>query len=300
MSRFAPICLFTYNRLSETISTIEALRKNYLAKESDLIIFSDGPKNILSERKINDVREYINKVEGFKSVKIFESKINKGLANSIIEGVSNVVGQYGKIIVLEDDLVTSPNFLDFMNQALQYYENDSEIISVSGYTLNLPSLPRNRDFYYGYRASSWGWGIWKDRWEQIDWEMSNYEVFLKDKKLVKNFLRGGSDMLRMLKNQREGRIDSWAIRLCFHQSLLNLKTVFPSRSKIESIGYSKEATHTVGAKRFLTILDKSNQRDFQFSHFQEVDENLVNEFKQKFSILNRLKDKINNLLTNAF
>lgn len=117
---FAPILLFTYNRLSETKQTVEALQKNYLASQSKLFIFSDGAKNFRDVQKVKDVREYIGSIDGFKSVKVFESTENKGLANSIIIGVTKIITEYGRVIILEDDLISTPNFLNFMNEALSF------------------------------------------------------------------------------------------------------------------------------------------------------------------------------------
>ncbi|MGS0525317.1 hypothetical protein ACU8V7_09110 [Zobellia nedashkovskayae] len=134
---FAPICLFTYNRLSETRQTVEALQKNYLAKDSNLFIFSDGPKNESSSHKVNAVREYLKSIDGFKSITIYESIENKGLANSIISGVTQVIEKYGKVIVVEDDLVLSENFLSFMNKSLTYYKTIPKVFSISGFCLKI-------------------------------------------------------------------------------------------------------------------------------------------------------------------
>ena len=124
-------------------------------------------------------------------MKIYESPYNKGLACSIIDGVTKIVNDYEKIIVLEDDLITTPNFLNFMNQALHFYITDATIFSISGYTLNLPSLPSySKDFYLGYRGSSWGWGTWKDRWDEVDWEIKDYDKFKIDPLAQLRFMRG--------------------------------------------------------------------------------------------------------------
>ncbi len=289
VEKLAPICLFTYNRLNETKQTVQALKKNFLASKSELFIFSDGPKNHHTDGKVKLVRDYIKTIDGFKTITIFESKTNKGLANSIINGVTKVVNEYKKVIVLEDDLLTTPNFLDFMNQSLNFYQKNKKIISISGYTINLPSLKNSsKDFYFGYRASSWGWGVWKDRWISIDWDLNDYHDFIKDKKAVRDFKKGGSDMPRMLRKHIEGEIDSWAIRFCYHQFKNNMVTLFPTISKLKSIGYSKEATHTTGTKRFITPIDKSLKKEFYFENFNMLDQQLVKEFAYFFSIKNRI------------
>ena len=287
----APICLFTYNRLNETQQTVFALQKNFLAHESELFIFSDGPKNEESVYKVNQVRSFIKNITGFKSVTIFESKRNKGLANSIIQGVTKIIEKYSKVIVLEDDLITSPNFLDFMNQALDFYHNNSNIFSISGYTMNLPTLKGySKDFYLGYRASSWGWATWNNRWVNVDWGLKDYKEFLNNSEQIIAFRRGGSDMPQMLKSQMNGKIDSWAIRWCYNQFKKDQLTVFASSSKIQSIGFGENATHTKKTKRFDTEIDKSEKINFNFNSKIELNKNLIREFRNKFSFINRLKD----------
>lgn len=288
----SPICLFTYNRLSETQQTVAALQQNFLAKESELFIFSDGAKNEEGIVKVNEVRTFIKSISGFKSVTVFESKENKGLASSIIDGVSTIIEKYGKVIVLEDDLITGPNFLDFMNQALGFYENNAKIFSISGYSMDLHSLNKYpKDYYLGVRASSWGWATWKNCWDMVDWEMKDYGAFIKDKSKRKAFRGGGSDMSYMLKKQMNGKIDSWAIRWCFNQFKKNQLTVFPSKSKVMSIGFGNEATHTKKTKRFDTKIDNSQKIKFHFDEDINVDTILLKEFRQKFSIINRIKDR---------
>lgn len=290
----APICLFTYNRLSETTQTIEALKKNYLASQSELFIFSDGPKDEKVKSNVECVRKYLHSVNGFKSVTIFASVENKGLANSIISGVTEIIEKYGKVIVLEDDLISSPNFLNFMNQGLDFYEPNNRIFSVSGYTLDLPSLQNYKsDYYLGYRASSWGWGTWKNRWEKVSWEIQDFDRFIWNPVKHVQFLRGGSDMSLMLWRQMKGKIDSWAIRWCYHQFKHDLLTIFPAKSKIISIGFGDSATHTKKTNRFKTLIDTGVQESFLFDRNPVVNKVLSKEFRKKFSIINRFKDKLN-------
>ena len=174
----SPICLFTYNRLDETRQTVEALKRNFLAPLSCLYIFSDGPKDETITQKVNEVRQYIKTIGGFKAIKIFESPVNRGLAKSIIDGVTQIIEKYGRVIVLEDDLITSPNFLDFMNYALEFYQNKERVLSISGYSFSI-NYPNDYkyDVAIGFRASSWGWATWKDRWNKIDWRVNDYSSF---------------------------------------------------------------------------------------------------------------------------
>lgn len=293
MKDLAPICLFIYNRIDTTIKTVEALQKNFLADKSDLFIFSDGAKNNDAITEVDKVRSYAKTISGFKTVTIFECSTNKGLANSIISGVSKVINQYNKIIVLEDDLVTSPNFLNFMNHALNYYEQHQQVFSISGYTLQMPYLNNYRkDFYVGFRASSWGWGTWKNRWDKTDWTAKDWRKVLLNPIKHYQLMRVSSDLPLMLWRQMTNRIDSWAIRWCFHQFNNKLITIFASQSKVYSIGFGQTATHTKSAKRFETKLDISHKVDFNFDEDLTYNPKLIKAFRNKFSLLNRLKEKL--------
>lgn len=294
----APVCLFVYNRLEETKRTLAALQKNYLAKESQLYIYSDGPKNEKAKLQVQKVREYLKTIKGFQTIKIIESKINKGLANLIISGVSEVLDRHGNIIVLEDDLLTSQNFLDFMNQALKFYKTEKNVFSISGFSLDLKSLKNyKKDFYWGYRASSWGWATWKDRWRNLDWEIKDYDEFISNKNMQFEFKRNrGSDMVSMLKAQMEDRIDSWAIRWCYNQFKMSSFTLFPAISKIYNIGVGEKGTHTRQKGRFGHILDDGLKREFDFEKEIRVNESIVSEVTKSHSIQARIYWKLRSFL----
>lgn len=180
-----------------------------------------------------------------------------------------------------------------MNQSLDFYIESKEVISISGYTLHLPSLTDyTLDYYIGHRASSWGWGTWKNKWQDIDWEVSDYSDFKKDRKLRYCFFKIGSDMPAMLRRQMEGKIDSWAIRWCYHQFKNGLLTVYAAKSKVKHIGITEDATHAVGATRFNTPLDNTNKINFELHKDLVENKKIIREFKSKFSISTRIIDKI--------
>lgn len=289
----APILLFTYKRLETLKRTVAALQQNELSTESELFIFSDGAKKIEDEPAVNEVREFIKTISGFKSIKISEAEKNKGLANSIIDGVTKIINQYGKVIVLEDDLLTSPNFLLYMNQALNFYEKNPKVFSIAGYSYNVPMLRKSwqKDYYATYRSSSWGWGSWKDRWNSVDWDMKNYKDFINEPAEIKRFYLLGRDANRLLKKQMEGKIDSWAIRMCFSQFKQHKFTIFPKVSKIQNIGFMPGATHTVKGKRFLTILDDGEQKNFSFDEDVIINDKLLRHIDSLRSILRRIIDR---------
>jgi len=290
----APIILFTYNRLSETSRTILALQKNIGALEADLIIFSDAAKQESGKDSVQKVRNYLRNVSGFKSVKIIERPKNLGLAKSIITGVSEVIEIHGRAIVLEDDLITSTNFISYMNSALDFYESNDKIWSISGYTPPI-KYPSEYDFDSAFciRGSSWGWATWADRWKSIDWSISDYGEFSKDRSARINFNRGGSDMCKMLKDQMSEKINSWAIRFCYSQFRQGKYDVIPKISKIKNIGFDVDATHTKGMnRRFTTNLDESNTTIFQFPTIPSINPSILKQFQKYFSVRTRLTHKV--------
>jgi len=292
--KLAPICLFTYNRFEETKLTIEHLQKNHLAEESELYIFSDGAKKNSAVKSVDAVRQYLKTVNGFRQVKVIESEVNKGLAKSIITGVSQIINDYGCVIVLEDDLITAPNFLTYMNQALDFYQDKQKVWSVSGF-----SFPINyEDDYkfdnsFGVRASSWGWATWENRWDLVNWDVPDYADFVNNKVEKKAFNRGGSDMCKMLNDQMTGKINSWAIRFCYAQFKQNKLDVYPVKSKVQNIGFSKNASNTQGMDtRFTTRLDDTNKKSFDFSENIIVDKKLLKQFVKPYSLFMRAKYKV--------
>lgn len=294
----APILLFCYKRLEVLKTTILELQKNFLAQESDLYIFSDGPKNLNDQVAINRVRVYLKTIQGFKKIKIFESYTNKGLANSIIDGVTQMFEIFDKVIVLEDDLLTSKNFLSYMNQCLNHYEQHKEVFSISGYSF--PIKKQNIDVYFTKRSSSWGWATWKDRWDIIDWNVSDYNNFKKSIKLQKSFNQMGSDLSSMLKKQMEGHMDSWAIRWCYHQFKEDLFTVYPIISKVVNNGFSDGATHTFDTiNKYNTVLDQSGNVNFEFPK-PHLEKEIIKIFTSKFSLLTRISYRSINILAKLF
>jgi hypothetical protein len=228
---------------------------------------------------------------------VHESSTNKGLATSIIQGVSSVLKIYPSAIVLEDDLITSTNFLEYMNQALNYYQDNPQILSISGFSPIINGLD-NDEVYYTQRASSWGWACWEDRWDKIDWQMDSYKDFKTDRQAQSRFNKMGSDMSLMMKRQMQGKIDSWAIRFCFHQFQNNLFSVYPSLSKVQNIGFAEEnATNTVQKyNRFQSEFDPTNNLMFNFNSEVELRQELIQQFIFDNSIKMRLLNKVLNFI----
>ncbi|AIZ40717.1 glycosyltransferase family protein [Cellulophaga baltica] len=294
MIKPAPILLFTYKRLDALKNTIAALKKNDLASESDLFIFSDGPKQLKDKDIIDQIRTFLKTVDGFKSVTISASPTNKGLANSIIGGVTTVMEKSETVIVLEDDLLTTPNFLTYMNKALSEYTAEKKIFSISGYSFDLRSKDQNPNTTYLLnRGWSWGWATWRDRWENVDWEVASYKEFSENKIERKEFAKGGSDLNAMLDKQMSGKLDSWAIRWFYHQFKTGGLTLYPLGSKIYNDGFDEFATHTNGSeKRYLPYLDKEHQMNFDFPKEIAISKEYQKKFQSKMGIIARIKSKI--------
>ena len=257
MKKLAPIALFVYNRLEHLQQTILSLQKNNLAKETTLYIFSDAGKNSKDDKKVEEVRKYLKTIRGFKSVIIIERLENFGLAKSIIEGVSELINKYGKIIVLEDDLYVSGDFIKYMNEALDFYQDNKDIFSISGYCapIKIP-VDYRYDVFLFERINSWGWASWKNRWETVDWEMKYFEEFIKNPEQRKLFKRGGKDLCIMLLKQYQRKINSWAIRFnyaCFEQKKLN---VYPVGTKVINLGADGSGTNIKSTKKYKAILNE--------------------------------------------
>jgi len=292
--KYAPIILFVYKRLNTLKKTIHSLQNNFLAIESDLYIFSEGPRDIMEHFAIEEIRIYLKSIKGFKSVTIIESEENKGLATSVIQGVNQIFSSYKEVVVLEDDCITSSNFLNFMNICLNKYSTNKKVFSVSGYSLDLKK-PKNYDLdaYFLNRGWSWGWATWKDRWDKVDWQISDYLEFKKDHELRQSFAKGGSNLNAMLDNQMTKKIDSWAIRWWYNQFKFKGLTAYPILTKVKNIGFDNEATHTLGySKRYISEIDNSNQTDFNLPEKVAINLFCQSQFLKKTNILARIIYKI--------
>lgn len=261
----APIVVFAFNRPDSLKAIMDSLLQNTEAKESELFIFVDGARSTKAgeEEKVEAVREYVRNISGFKNLTWQLSDSNKGLGPSIIAGVSSIINQYGRAIVLEDDLILSTNFLSFMNQALDLYEKRSEVFSICGYS-NEVSVPQSYkdDAYFCTRSSSWGWATWADRWNSVDWELKDWDEYAKKKNQFNRW--GGSDCFNMLNNWRLGRNKSWAIRFCFNQFLQDKVSLFPIISKVNNNGFDGEGTNCKKWSRFKFIFDNEGSKSFRF------------------------------------
>ncbi|MGZ5133820.1 MAG: sugar transferase [Flavitalea sp.] len=239
----APILLFTYNRLSHTKNTIKALQRNPLSKESHLYIFSDAPRTEKDEEKVREVRMELKKIRGFQETTIVERDSNFGLGNNIIEGVTQIVNKYGKVIVMEDDLVSSPFFLEYMNKALSMYENNEQVISIHGYVY--PTKNPLPETFFLRNADCLGWGTWKRGWDYFerDGNLLLKQLIESQEEYLFNY-NDTYPYTAMLQDFVEGRNNSWAIRWYASAFLKNKYTLYPGRSLIFHSGGDGTGTNT--------------------------------------------------------
>jgi len=247
-SKFSPIVLFVYNRLETLEKLIFSLKSNPECRDSDLIIFSDGPKNknLTDIAAVDEVRNYIKNIDGFNSVEIFKNNKNLGLANSIIQGLSEVSNHFESFIVLEDDLLVSPHFLKYMNTSLKKYSNEQIVWCINGFGLN-PKLFNyhkkiNSDFYWTLRPSSHGWGTWSNRWKDAIWNENELTSLIKQNKNKKAILKAGADIFSMFQNQTENKIDSWGVKWVIN-SCINYKFSLSPIYSYTSHQFSTKSTH---------------------------------------------------------
>lgn len=252
MSRPAPIALFAYNRPHHTRMCVESLLRNPQAAQSDLFVFSDGWKGPDDKPQVLKVREYAGHISGFKSVTVSESPANRGLARSVIAGVTEVVNRFGRIIVVEDDLLFSPHFLEFMNRALDIFENDENVGNVHGHLFRMHGLP---DTFLISHADSWGWATWKRAWQLFEPSGAKLLDALRSRNLLRTFdFDGAYPFSEMLKKQIAGKNNSWAIRWKASLLINGKLSVNAGKSLVANNGFDETGTNCGGGELLPTDL----------------------------------------------
>ncbi|QKJ31325.1 sugar transferase [Mucilaginibacter mali] len=243
MQHLAPIALFVYNRPDHTRRTLSYLQKNLLADESRLFIFSDAAKTSADQAKVDEVRQLVKDVDGFKSVKITERKQNMGLANSIIDGVTGLVNEYGRVIVFEDDLLSSPYTLQYFNEGLTRYENEEKVMHIGAYMYALKDKALPQTFMFR-AATSWGWATWARAWKNFE---PDIDVLMQqfDKEKISRFsIQHTMNFWKQMLGFKAGKNNSWAIRWYASVFLKGGLTLNPSHSLVHNIGNDGSGTHS--------------------------------------------------------
>ncbi|HTF29275.1 MAG TPA: glycosyltransferase family 2 protein [Flavitalea sp.] len=295
----APILLFTYNRLKHTTNTIEALTKNKLAHNSELIIFSDAAKTDADEEKVNNVRQYLKTVSGFKQVSVIERDRNFGLGNNIIAGVSHVMNTAGKAIVLEDDLIVSPYFLEFMNDGLEMYEKNTDVISIHGYTYPVKTDLPETFFIKG--ADCLGWATWTRGWKLFEKDGTVLLNELINRNKTKEFdFNGAFPFTQMLRDQIIGKNNSWAVRWYASAFLKNMLTLYPAKSLVYHAGGDGSGTNTgfnsmldveLSMKKIQVLPQPVVQNEQAYSEFEKF-----HRYTSSPGIIYRIKRKLQTII----
>lgn len=296
----APIVLFVYSRHDHTAKTIEALAANYLASESDLIIYADASKSDKEKGRVDKVRSYIRTITGFKSLSIRERVDNYGLSKSILEGVTEVVNQHGKLIVLEDDLVTSKYFLKYMNDALDKFEREDKVISINGYMFPVEETLPN--LFFWKCADCWGWATWKRGWDLFETNGQSLLERIKEKDEAKLFdFNNSYPYIRMLEDQIAGRNNSWAI-LWYASAFVNDKLgLYPGKSLTYNVGNDNSGTHSISTRVFDVELEEIEVKVnewipvFEDNHYAR--DAAARYFRKTYSKFRYLRDVIDKYFT---
>lgn len=273
LKELAPIALFVYNRQDHAHRTIEALKMNTLAKESELYIFSDAPKDQEAIESVAKVREYLKSVSGFKSVTINERKENFGIEKSIITGVTELINKYGKIIVLEDDLVSSPDFLSYMNEALELYKDEEKVYSITGYSFTTNSLGvRANNTYFLNLSSAWSWATWKNRWSIFENTSSEDANILKINKDVRSKFNidDSYNYAGMLEEQLSKGATTWDIDWYWSTFKKGGLTLYPQKALVNNIGFDGSGVHCGNNQEFDITLDTT----YKYKLTDKVEEDL--------------------------
>ncbi|URM37354.1 glycosyltransferase family A protein [Flavobacterium anhuiense] len=266
----APIVIYTYNRIEHLKKTVDSLRSNYLATDSVLIIVSDGCGRTGDEQSIIDIRSYINSIIGFKEVIGEFRETNFGAIGSVLEAEKRLVNKYGRIISMEDDNVCSKNFLDYMNQALEYYDHDETVFSVCGYCPPVlekdQELKQKSDYYNYYWNLSWGYGIWKDKYNKLYSLNNDYELLKREGVVNKIKKLGGRYLVDAVKRDFKYNADFPDAWLGAKMTYLNCHSIIPSISKVQNIGSDGSGHHKgILVDKFNVVLDDGIKRKFDFA-----------------------------------
>jgi len=295
VAMLSPIALFGFNRPDKFIRVVSKLSKNKVAGDSDLFIFLDAPKVEEDVLLVDKVLQIAKSVSGFKTVQIISHFSNLGLARSIKYGIDHVLEQHETVIVLEDDLLVAESFIDYMNAGLQYFKNERCVASIQGYQYPINQFLDSAVALKG--ADCWGWATWKDRWKTVDFDTENLQCELRKNNLTFEFdLDGSVPYMQMLDDQKNKKIDSWAI--CWHASMFlqNRVSIYPPESLVMNIGQDGTGTHRTKNSMFDTKIGKWNSeigwpkavedqtyRDYLMSYYVK---------KHKTSKLSFVKDKL--------
>ena len=289
------VAIFGFNRKDHIENLFKSILETNDFSDLDFFIFIDGPRNDNDLLKVNEVLTFLADNKSISFTEKLISPQNKGLASSIISGVTGLFDRgYDSLIVLEDDLILSKDYFSFMKACLTKYQNDPDIYSASGY--NYPSsrlkIPESYpyDIYFSYRPHSWGWGTWKEKWSQGIWDIRQDDSVFTDKKATLLFNRGGGDLTNMLSRQLEGKINSWAIRWAYTHYKRDKLAVYPVHSHVDNTGFDGSGTHCRNEVFFYNDLSRAIN-DIRFPPKVIVNDKIIKEYYTVFPFSKGLRPK---------
>lgn len=278
--QLAPIVLFVYNRPEHTRRTIESLLLNPLAAQSELVVYADGPRRESDRHKVEAVREVLRGVSGFKNMAIRESEQNRGLATSIIDGVTSVITEHGRAIVLEDDLLVSPHFLSYMNDALEYYADREQVMHVSAYWFPLKLKGGAKTFFLRF-PSSWGWATWARAWRWFGKDPRRLQKDFSRADIHRFNLDGANNFWEQVLHNLNGKADTWAV---FWYAAIYRRhglCLYPSNSLVQNIGTDGTGEHCLITDIYDSEL--SSRRVDDFTAVLEEDRQALGSLKEFYA-----------------
>jgi len=288
------VAIFAFNRPNHLKKTLKSLSQNLNANNYDIFIFCDGPKNNSDKKKIKEVRKISKNYGNFKSKKYFFRKANYGLYNSLKYGISKVLKLKKSVIILEDDIITNKYFLNFMFNALNFFNNQKNIGSVTGYSY----ANCDQDMFLSQRHASWGWGTWRHVWDKMKWDNKYIKKYMKKKNFKKEFNRAGNDMHQLLEEQLDGQIDTMDIIFNFNCFIKKKFCVCPKNSMLYNIGLDGTGIHCKKNDKVFNNFDKNfypnNYKKLKVEN--KILKNIYNSFKTPMYL--RIKNKIFDFINN--
>lgn len=296
MNKNAPVVIYTYTRIDHLKKTIAALQANHLASKTDIFVVSDGPKDEIAKKLVSNLRNYVDSIDGFNAVNRIYREKNIGVFQSVLMAERPIISDYGKLITIEDDIVTSANFLDFINAGLDYYESSDEVYTVSGYCHPI-NLPENTEFdsWKSPWFCPWGYGIMKKKYDMIDVEINPLKEIEKMQIKYQFLKKHGEFFLGSLESDARGLTVVADARVCAQMLLMGLSSVMPTKSKVLNIGLDGSGVNCALTNKYDVELDNGIQRKFVFT--PDTLDVSRDEVKQYLRFMNGdLRDRMQNIV----
>jgi GT2 family glycosyltransferase len=305
----AHIAVFAFNRPQHLAHSLAALAGNDLAQQSNVTVFCDAPRSERDRAACDAVRGVAANASGFSSVRVVPRQENLGCARSVITGLAEIFAEHERVVVIEDDIVTSPITLKYLNHALGEYESQYTVFSVGTWVPPYQVVPAEYPYnsFFFPRFHCWGWASWRDRWAWNDWSVPHYAEYQRSRLLRRHHTLGGGDLPAMLDAQMHGKIDSWAIRAEYTRFLRGCVTVYPRRSLSRNIGMDGTGRHSAASSKYDVAIDESYDPDtWPFPHHVFLDAYTTAQYRKIYdpaNVMLRLVGRVKRMLlgrSNAF